>query len=683
MKVLVLAPRPPLVPGAATSWTRDLLAALAPRAWTGLLIPRGDAAEEVRIEGTQVFTLPALAPADPAETRRIVRAAAAFARGEEIGIVHLAGAELAPLAPGLAAAGLHPVLTVFGPDLPEIGPVIGGEAEPSGGELRPGAAESALALRDAAGAGRVTALSHSAAAHLAELGIIPSVVPPGIDLGLFQPGDRAAARRELDLPADRPVLVTAARLCLAAGHLDALDGLAEIRDLVPLWVVAGDGPDARRLQARVRFLRLDDHVRFLGAVERERLALLFQAADAALLPAREEALDGAGLAAIEAAACALPVVAARTGALAEIVEDGRTGFLVPPRSPRALAAALLRLLDVPSRAQAIGLAARQRAEREYGGDALGERFLEIYRTALAGGHLESGKPEPPSRPAAPRRARPPRPRPRVAVFLPTWRCREWLPRAIRGILGQTWPQVDLYVADDAGGDVDEALEKQFPEVTFLTLRDQGGPYRIANLLLSLTESELVAFHDADDRSRPDRIAAQVDFLLDRELDACGSWCLLVDLYGDPIGFDTVPEHASEALREQLGDSILHPTTLWRREALDRLGGFDGATRFSGDTELFYRSLFTCELGNVQHFLYERTVWPGSLTQDAETGIHSPARTRYLEKVQETAEAVRTGELPPPPRGLTLLGRPIPAVSPDLVQRLRPGQGNRTLKEAVR
>ncbi|HEX7185038.1 MAG TPA: glycosyltransferase family A protein [Thermoanaerobaculia bacterium] len=274
----------------------------------------------------------------------------------------------------------------------------------------------------------------------------------------------------------------------------------------------------------------------------------------------------------------------------------------------------------------------------------------------------------------------PRPQPRIAVFMPTWRCRPWLPRAIQAVLDQTWPLVDLYVADDASGDLDAEIEERFPTVTFLTLRDQGGPYRIDNLLLSLTESELVAFHDADDWSRPDRFAAQVEYLLDRGFDGCGSWYRLVDVHGDPIGLTTVPEHASLSLRDYLGDQILHPTTLYRREVFDHLGGFDAETRFSGDTEMIYRSFPAFDLGNVQRFLYERTVHPGSLTQSAETGVNTPARVAYLERVWAAAEAVRTGAASPPPPGMSLLGRPVLQPSADLILRLRPGQRNRTLKE---
>lgn len=268
----------------------------------------------------------------------------------------------------------------------------------------------------------------------------------------------------------------------------------------------------------------------------------------------------------------------------------------------------------------------------------------------------------------------------VAVFMPTWKCRPWLRRAIESVLDQTWPRVDLYVADDGGDDVDGDLLRRFPEVTFLRLRERGGPYRIANLLLALTESDLVAFHDADDRSHPDRLAVEIAHLEESGLDGCGSWYRVLDLHGDPIGFATPPEDASGAMRRILGDQLLHPTTIYRRGVFDRTVGFDRDTMFSGDTEFHYRASHSFALGNVQRFLYDRTVRPDSLTQDPPTAINSPAREAYMGAVRAAAQAVIDGAAEPPAEGVDLLGRPVRRTSMDVVDWLRPGRGNATLRE---
>jgi len=82
----------------------------------------------------------------------------------------------------------------------------------------------------------------------------------------------------------------------------------------------------------------------------------------------------------------------------------------------------------------------------------------------------------------------------------------------------------------------------------------------------------------------------------------------------------------------------------------------------------------------RHKFLRATHVGNALSRSAETGFNSPARLTYRERVWTAAEAVRTGAAPAPPPGLSLMGEPIRSVSPDLVLRLRPGRGNRTLKE---
>src|SRR5438128_2083763 len=187
---------------------------------------------------------------------------------------------------------------------------------------------------------------------------------------------------------------------------------------------------------------------------------------------------------------------------------------------------------------------------------------------------------------------------RIVVIMPTYDCRAWLPRAINSIRCQTQPAIDLYVADDASDDVDEDLMTQFPEITFLKLRKQSGPYHIANLVISLTDSEFVGFQDADDWSSPQRFKSQVAFLHETEFEGCGSWFMLIDMNGDPVGFETCPENASFTLQHSSnGIPILHPSTLYYRRVFDRLGGYDHTTNFGADSEFFLRACFTVKLGN--------------------------------------------------------------------------------------
>lgn len=624
MRILVATQEGPPALRGPTVWLLGLLRALRPLHQVGLVVPRDrDLAAFDQAGVAPVFTVPTFAAADAGEASRFGTGLAEFARRQEVDLVHLAGAPLAPLAPSLTAAGLPSVLTLLGADLPPLdGP--GDRGEPL---------DLAAAL---ARASRVTAVSRAAAARAAEMGFggPVRVIPPGIDLTRFQPGNRDVTRRALDLPPDRPVLLMVGRLLVAKGLLEALEALRLLADLDPLLVFVGDGPDAERLDARARFLGVEARVRRAGAAADDLLLQLYQAADVALLPARDEAAAGLALAAVEAAACGLPVAGSRAGALAEVVEDGRTGALAPPRDAPALAAALRGMLTDPEGSATLGREARRRAEKVFRWDTAASDFAEVYRQAVLG-QAVLGDPAPPES-GAHRPPRQPRPRPRIAVFLPAWPDRRGLARAIQGVLDQTWPHVDLYVGDiaDAAGMASSAsgspdpemaaLEERFPAVTFLTLREQDEPCQLDGLLLSLTESELVAFHDAGGWSRPDRFALQAGYLLERGFHICGSWRWLSDLNGDPIGFDTVPEH-TVANRD---GPFPRPAALYRREVFA-----PSPTPFS-----------TFEVGNVQRFLYRQTVHPGPSGARAGKLADGPMRSR--------------GE----------------------VLRLRPGRGNRTLKE---
>jgi alpha-1,6-mannosyltransferase len=179
------------------------------------------------------------------------------------------------------------------------------------------------------------------------------VVPLGVDLAAFHPG------RDRDLPpAERPTpgrvrLVLVSRLSREKRPGVAIDAVASLvrRGLDVELLVAGDGPLQTRLVEQARGLP----VRFLGFVPRPRLPALIASADVALSPCPIETF---GLAALEALACGVPVVAAAGGALSELVTVG-AGLVVEPEGI-SMGAAVLRLVERDRNTQAV--AARQRAE---------------------------------------------------------------------------------------------------------------------------------------------------------------------------------------------------------------------------------------------------------------------------------------------------------------------------------
>ena len=150
--------------------------------------------------------------------------------------------------------------------------------------------------------------------------------------------------------------------------------------------IAGDGACLPGLRQTCRELDLEANVRFLGPVR--DVAGLLARASLFVLPSLTE---GISLTILEAMSTALPVVATRVGGNPEVVVDGATGLLVPPRTPAALATALLHLLGDPARGRRLGLAGRDRVERCFDVRRTVSAYEDLYAEVSAGG----GCPRPP------------------------------------------------------------------------------------------------------------------------------------------------------------------------------------------------------------------------------------------------------------------------------------------------
>jgi glycosyltransferase involved in cell wall biosynthesis len=178
------------------------------------------------------------------------------------------------------------------------------------------------------------------------------VVPVGVDvehlLAARIPADQA--RATLGLPLDGPIIGIVGRLAPIKDHHTFLEAAARVLAERPdsTVVIAGDGPLRPRLEAEARST-LGDRVRFLGWVE--DLPVLYGALDVVALTSR---LEGTPVALIEAAASGTPAVATAVGGVSEVVRDGLTGLLVPPRDPVAVAAQLLTLVDDREGARRMG-----------------------------------------------------------------------------------------------------------------------------------------------------------------------------------------------------------------------------------------------------------------------------------------------------------------------------------------
>lgn len=211
------------------------------------------------------------------------------------------------------------------------------------------------------------------------------VVPTGIDTGRFADGAAPAnLREELGLPPDALLVGAVAVLRNKKGHRFLLEAAPSVLARFPnaVFLIVGTGPQEKILRDAIDSMGLSGSVRMLG--HREDVPNVLLSLDLFVLPTVEEAL---GTAFLEAMATGRAVVGCRVGGVPEVVEDGKTGLLVPPGDPAALAEAIRSLLADGELRARMGAAGRQSVMARYSVEEMCRRMWELYRSLL----LERGK----------------------------------------------------------------------------------------------------------------------------------------------------------------------------------------------------------------------------------------------------------------------------------------------------
>jgi D-inositol-3-phosphate glycosyltransferase len=222
------------------------------------------------------------------------------------------------------------------------------------------------------------------------------VISPGVDLGVFSPGDPAAARARLGLPAAALVVLFVGRIqplkapdVVIAAAADLLAARPDLRSRLVVPIVGGPSGSGqgtpRQLVELARRLGVDDVVRFAPPVTQHVLADYYRAATVTCVPSFSESF---GLVAIEAQACATPVVAADVGGLSTAVVDGETGVMVAGHDPASYARVLERLLTSPSEVARLGAAGAVHAST-FGWSRTAEQTLDAYAEAAAATRAEA------------------------------------------------------------------------------------------------------------------------------------------------------------------------------------------------------------------------------------------------------------------------------------------------------
>jgi glycosyltransferase involved in cell wall biosynthesis len=233
-------------------------------------------------------------------------------------------------------------------------------------------------------ADRIIAVSGATKKYVLRLGAKPKkveVVHNGVDLEKFKPMSkkREEMRRKLGIPSDAVVVLTVRRLVYKNGVDTLIEGanIAVKKNPRIVFLAVGKGPDSESVTLRIHDLGIDGNFKLAGFVSDEDLPLYYNSADIFVLPSKSG--EGLPLVALEAMACALPVIATDVGGIREILME-EYGKLVPPNQPELLAKAILDFVkqDFSSRKKEL----RAMMEEKYSWDKNVERLVEIYEELI-------------------------------------------------------------------------------------------------------------------------------------------------------------------------------------------------------------------------------------------------------------------------------------------------------------
>ena len=188
-------------------------------------------------------------------------------------------------------------------------------------------------------------------------------------------------RDELGIPEDILLLVKVANLLPYKGHADLLDALSILtsnqRSKVHVLMIGRGYEDRSDLRLKASELRLERHVSWLGS--RNDVPELLEVADIGILASHEEGFSNAIL---EGMSAGLPMVVTDVGGNAEAVIDGETGLVVPSKNPKALAAALEKLIFDTELRQSMGRAGRKRAQERFSLDSCVDAYEALFNEVL-------------------------------------------------------------------------------------------------------------------------------------------------------------------------------------------------------------------------------------------------------------------------------------------------------------
>ncbi len=207
----------------------------------------------------------------------------------------------------------------------------------------------------------------------------------GVDINPFykcSKAEREEIKRGYNLPLDRLVITCVGNLRSPKGHEHLIRALHELKSESQsfLALLVGDGPLRGRLKGLARKLGLKKEIYFLGPKDRKEIPKILSITDIFVLPSLWEGLPTA---IIEAMAAGCPVVATAVGGTPEVVIDGETGFLVPPRDPKALTQKIKLLLQDQALRERMGQAGTKRAKEHFALEKMVREYEALYESLVS------------------------------------------------------------------------------------------------------------------------------------------------------------------------------------------------------------------------------------------------------------------------------------------------------------
>ncbi|MBN2245156.1 MAG: glycosyltransferase [Candidatus Aminicenantes bacterium] len=225
----------------------------------------------------------------------------------------------------------------------------------------------------------IISISEGVKKVLEESGIDPKiiqVIPSGIDFSPFQEAKNSDyLRREFYFSPDDFLVGIVAHLADHKGHKYLIQAAEILKKESPKIkiIIVGEGPLHMELQKQVEQIHVEDMVFFLGF--REDIPQILCSLDLFVLSSY---LEGMGTSILDAMACKLPVVATKVGGIPEVVIDGETGFLVPPKRPASLAKAILKFYNNKELAEKMGEKGHQVVHEKFSAESMADRIIDLY-----------------------------------------------------------------------------------------------------------------------------------------------------------------------------------------------------------------------------------------------------------------------------------------------------------------